>query len=69
MNKTLYRIIGCVPFLGPIIQTKSNFFSLKCSPFMADFMGTNEYKVLRNWQTSHPNQILSPKIAKKLLKK
>lgn len=68
MNKVLYKLVGFIPIVGPIIQSKNNFFFLKCSPFMEEYFKTNEYAILKKWIDNHPNQMLSPKIAEELLK-
>lgn len=67
MNKSLYNILGWVPLLGPIIKSKTNFFAYKCSPFMVEFMKTDDYKILSDWMKRHPNQIISPKMAKRII--
>lgn len=69
MNKTLYNILGYFLFVGKIIQSKTNFFTFKCSPFMSEFTKTNDHKVLTDWLKSHPDKVLSPKIAKQIIEK
>ena len=55
--------------IGRIVQTKTNFFAFKPSPFMAEFTKTNDYKVLADWLKSHPDQVISPKKAMELIAK
>lgn len=67
MKKNIYSILARVPIVGPIIEKKTNFFAFKCSPFMEEYTKTDDFKILRNWGKSHPDEIISPKMAEKII--
>lgn len=69
MNKRLYKALGLIPVVGPILQLKNNFFAMKCSAFMADFKKTDDYKAMVDWMQKHPDQTLSQKMAEKIMKR
>lgn len=69
MDKKLYNIISIIPFIGPIIQIKTNFFSLVCSPYLEELSKTGALKEINKWVSDHPDKILSPKIAKDIIRK
>lgn len=69
MKKNTYKILSKIPIVGSVVKTKANFFAFKPSPFMAEFTKTKDYEILTSWMKQHPDQILSPKTAAKLLGK
>jgi hypothetical protein len=69
MTKTAYKMLGFIPIIGTLVQTKFNFFAMKCSPFMDDFTRTDGYKAICDWLRTHPDQVISPKKAQELIDK
>lgn len=67
MNTRLYKALSLIPGLGLIVGKKCNFFYLKGSQFMEDFMKTEEYKAIMAWLKEHPNQVIGPQKANKII--
>lgn len=67
MNKRVYNAVSLIPVIGLIIQKKTNFFAFMCSPFKEELMQMGAYDLLLDWGVKHPDQTLSPKIAKTII--
>lgn len=69
MNRTLYNMLGHIPIAGRFIQIKANVFASMHTPLTEEFKKSTNYKIIDNWKKQHPNQVVSPKLAKELIEK
>lgn len=67
MKKITCRLIGKIPLIGKILQSKFDFFAFSCSPLIDDLSKSNNYKLILEWIKTNPDQVISPKKVNELL--
>ena len=67
MNRLMYNVIKS--FLGVRTRQKIDIFYMMPREHFADYMNDVKYEPIRKWVSDNPNEVLSVKKAKEILKK